>query len=53
MEAKNLYRIQVKFGKAWKTGIVDYTQEQAELAKERMLNKGVKCRVIPWLRISK
>lgn len=52
MEAKNSYRIQIKFGRTWKTGIVDYTKEQAEVAKDRMLNKGVKCRVIPWYKIT-
>lgn len=46
MKAENAYRIQVKFRGNWKTGIIDYTKEEAELAKERMLARGVECRVI-------
>lgn len=40
------YRIQVKVRGFWKTGIIDYTKEQAELAQKRMLDKGVQCRII-------
>jgi hypothetical protein len=46
MKVKQPYRIQVKFRGNWKTGIIDYTKEEAELAKERMLSRGVQCRIV-------
>ncbi len=46
MKSEQIYRIQVKFRGNWKTGIIDYTKKEAELAKERMIARGVQCRVI-------
>lgn len=46
MKSEQTYRIQVKFRGNWKTGIIDYTKEEAERAKERMVARGVQCRVI-------
>lgn len=42
------YRIQVKFGKSWKTGLKDYTKEEAEDALNRLKNMGHgNCRMVP------
>ena len=45
--SKETYRIQVRVGRGWKTGLYDYTKEEAEDALNRLKNMGYRnCRII-------